>query len=281
MLTINIKGIFMKTFKMLSLLIATTFFFISCSDDSPTNPNGSKNFFPKNIGNYWIFNEYSLDIENQKENADSPFLDSAAITGTVTAFGKDLLKYDVFTFTDDAYEKKYDMQLAYEDEGLFIRSNYFNSFFQFEELGMELPFQLPDTVLKVVDIKNPYKREVYSRKFDEVSIPGTPVGDLKVNGNMTIFSTKTGEETISINGNDVQAIKYTIPISFDGTIGITTPFPYKEKFVFALNYNVYLAENIGIVKTHLESEVINIPLIDYDYNYLGFLTELIRYNIVK
>ena len=80
-----------------------------------------------------------MDIENQKESPNNPLIDSAAITGTELAFGKTLSKYDIFSFINDNYEKRNEMQLIYENNSLYVRSNYMNSFLV-ELGGFELPF---------------------------------------------------------------------------------------------------------------------------------------------
>lgn len=274
----------MKNLKFAGMLIALIFIIVSCSDDSGTNnePEKTKNYFPNNTGNYWIFNDFSLDIENQKESPNNPLIDSAAITGTELAFGKTLSKYDIFSFINDNYEKRNEMQLIYENNSLYVRSNYMNSFFQFEELGgFELPFNISDTLLRIIDIKNSGEREVYNKDITDFTIPGTPLGDIKINGVMKIKSKKTAEESISIDGASVNSIKYTIPISFDGEISVNSPLPLTKDFSFNLNYHIWLAENIGIVKTHLESNTIEIPIVSQTYDYLGFITELIRYKVTK
>ena len=98
---------------------------------------------------------------------------------------------------------------------------------------------------------------------------------------MKIKSKKTAEESISIDGASINSIKYTIPISFDGEISVNSPLPLTKDFSFNLNYHIWLAENIGIVKTHLESNTIEIPIVSQTYDYLGFITELIRYKVTK
>ncbi len=274
----------MKNLKFTVMLIALVFFAVSCSDDSGTSnePDTTKNYFPSTTGNYWIFNDFSLDIENQKESPNNPSIDSAAITGTELAFGKTLSKYDIFTLIDNNYEKQNEMQLIYENNSLYIRSNYMNSFFQFEELGgFELPFNINDTLLRIIDTKNAGEREVYSKDITDFTIPDTPLGDIKINGVMKIKSKRTAEESISVDGASVNAIKYTIPISFDGEISVSSPLPLTKDFGFNLNYHIWLAENIGIVKTHLESHTIEIPIVFQTYDYLGFITELIRYKVAK
>ncbi len=269
----------MKNIKIAGMLIALTFLIISCSDDSSTNPVTTKNYFPNTTGNYWIFNDFSLDIDNQKEEPDMPSIDSTAITGTEVAFGKTLSKYDIFTLINDIYIKQQEMRLAYDDGSFYMRSNFINTFLKFDDLGVELPFNLPDTLLRIIDTKNANEREVYSKTYTDFGIPDTPFGNLVLNGTMKITSKKALDEVITINGVNVNAVKYTIPISLKGKI--TASLIYEDEFEYILNYHIWLAENIGIVKTNLESKLLEIPIVNQNFPYYGYVTELVRYNVAK
>jgi len=266
----------MKIIKFVGMLMLVAFLIVSCSDDSSTNPEKTKNYFPSTTGNYWIFNEYTLDIDNQKENPDIPTIDSAAITGTEIAFGKTLSKYDVFTLISDIYQKQQEMRLAYESGSFYIRSNYLNSMMKLDNLPIDLPLQLPDSVLKIIDTKSSAEFEVFSKTLKDIPISYSGI-NATVNGEFKITSKKSAEDVMTINGVNVKTYKYTLPISLTVTIKygfLSIPIS------FTTNYNLWIAENIGIVKTHLESKNLYVEDV-VDYDYLGFQTELIRYNVAK
>ncbi|HPI20020.1 MAG TPA: hypothetical protein PKY56_06575 [Candidatus Kapabacteria bacterium] len=268
----------MKIIKFAGMLMLVAFLIVSCSDDSSTNPETTKNYFPNTTGNYWIFNEYTLDFDNQKENPDIPTIDSAAITGTEVAFGKTLSKYDVFTLISDIYQKQQEMRLAYESGTFYMRSNYLNNMMKLDNLPIDLPLQLPDSILKIINTKSSAEFEVFSKTLKDIPISYGGI-NATVNGEFKITSKKSAEDVMTINGVSVKTFKYTLPISLTITIKAAI-FPIPIPISFSTNYNLWIAENIGIVKTQLESKNLYVEDV-VDYDYLGFQTELIRYNVAK
>jgi hypothetical protein len=116
----------MKRFQLLLILaLAATTTFISCKKDSsnPVTPGGDsgKDFMPLAVGNWWEYNEWTLDSMGMKE-AGSVVQTKDSVIATVTAGGRTAfllahIQSDTLTSTDTmAFDANGDL-LAYADTG--------------------------------------------------------------------------------------------------------------------------------------------------------------------
>ncbi len=230
----------------ISLIILT---FYSCSDNSVKNSNPK--YIIGDVGSYWIFK--NTPVDNQLNfQTDSTFIDSTYISAKANILDKDC---DVFTtdnYEDGEVSSTTEMYLREEDEKIYTHSGFVTN--SFDNLPIPLPFELEEKWIVIADFNDELWR-VYEVDIDTVEIPFVGA---KMVGKISVMGSKENMESISINNNNVNAQKFSLEIIFTGTIifsGIPVAFT-PERIV-----DIWLSENIGLVKTYEHPSIISIPYI--------------------
>jgi hypothetical protein len=232
----------MKKILLLTLSILFTYMFYSCSDDSTspsdtTKKSVSNSYFPTSIGSIWSYNYYILDTLGNKVE-DSKIILNYVITGTEVKNKK-----EAFVFQE---QDQFGSKLA--------NYYYFTTATTIEEytdlipdLAISLPLDWTDQWYVMMNI-NGTKWEIKKEDIDSLVIPIPNIGNVSLNGTLTLTVEKLADETVNYGANNdipVNCSKFNLSYSFDGTskTGFGT-FPT----TFIVNKYHYYAENIGLVK---------------------------------
>lgn len=227
-------------------------FVYSCSDNSVKN--SKTKYLKGDVGSYWIYENIPVD-ENYVRETDSSYVDSTFISEKLVILEKECDVYTTHDFEDGFIDDSSTMYLREEDEKIYTHSGFVTS--AFDELPIELPFEIEEEWIKIADFNDDLWL-VYDFEVDTVKIPfvnASMFGDLTVMGNRSVL------EELEIGGKTVLAQKFELELVFDGTIilgGMPIDFSPERSM------DIWMAENIGLVKSFEHPSEITMP-------YLGTL----------
>jgi hypothetical protein len=248
------------------LLLAIILGFYSCSDNSVKS--SKPKYINGDIGSYWIFENIPVDIQNVFDR-DSSFIDSTYISDKVRLLDEDCSVFTTDNYEDGELSSTTVMYLREEDEKIFTHSGFVTN--AFDNFPMDLPFELEEKWIKIADFNDDLWR-VYEVDIDTIEIP---LIGAKMLGKVNVMGSKENMESVNIGENNVNAQKFRLEIVFTGTIifnGIPIAFN-PERIV-----DIWIAENIGMVKNFEHPSVIALPFIG-DMPIDGNDRTLIRYKI--
>ncbi|MCX8055280.1 MAG: hypothetical protein N3A67_06410 [Ignavibacteria bacterium] len=269
----------MKKYVLLFLL---PFFFVACSEDDNNNPidnSTEKNYFPLKPGNYWFYEKYDLDMQNQIK-PDTKRNDSVVTASSITYLEKVAYPF---------------VQYSWMINDLPIETARYHFYYEKPKLYTETKYVLPTNAvfgLPIDKIENKWivladfqatNWDVFSHQFanETVQLPNLPIS-LKFNANYTVKATRNASTTkISIGNNSFDAVEVVLNHSIKGNLSYTIlSFPIEVLLV----QRFYFVENIGLVKTILESKTIEINLGTMgtqQFDIEGYQKNLVRYNVSK
>ena len=269
----------MKCLKLIVILAASVAFLAACSsNDNSTNPQGSKNYMPNTIGTYWIQERYNLDTANNKINTE-PIMDSTVVSGKETLFGKLIDSLSVFTLSGTTWQKSNNLFYYKEVPKVYMRSNILTSMIGLQNLPIQLPFTIPDTLMLVAD-PDGIVWNLMTITFMEIPINVPQFGTGKLGGSFTASEKRELPEFVMVGTQNMTAIKFTIDLTLKCTITldlIPIPIPIEIKRYF----HIWFVENVGLVKMYLEPTVFNLDLgtTPITFNMDGLVSTVVRYNI--
>ena len=244
--------------KFYSILISAMIILISCSDDS-NNPSVDKDYFPYNIGNYWIYEVKELDGGSNPINDIG--IDSLVVVGKTIINEKQAAILHVFR-NDMIFDTLY---LSVENESLY-------------QLRDESTDWIPGFYewIEVINLSNDnwfmyrYSSEYYQYEYDDTIY--TAEAQFVYNGfnngqkNVLIPSTVEEYETLHFSN------KLDTKIEFDFMLDSVKKY---VSIIQNLNMDFYMSDGIGMV---LQTYRPSIQFINNEPNYFnGWQRQLIRH----
>jgi len=263
----------MQYYKYFGLLIlGLTFALASCSDDNGSNPDDDNNsnardYFPEEVGNYWILDAYDLDMNNNPVT-DTYRTDSMIVAGSVNLLDKDA---DTFLIYDEDNELKSQKYFYNDDDDVFIHSDFLNLFLS--EIGgamFSLPFNLGNRWIKIADFKE-NNWAVFDTTFQDFDL----YNGILVSGNFSAKGKKGDQMNISVGSQSYKSQEFILTFQFNGFVSID---PDTEK-VFTFNIHHWFGEGVGLIMTTYESSVFDFGIGSYDF--MGKEEKVKRFNIIN
>lgn len=267
----------MKKYLLILSTIALIFGIYSCSDNS-TNPS-APNYFPLNLGNYWIYEQFLLDSLNTKVSG-SMISDSVFVSGSQIE--------NVLTNTSVT---TYKMKHNYSDNSSNEQKNYSNEsgiYQYFDQIpglpsnlfGLKLSDYMQISWVKMIDLKNP---TWVILSGDTLTIPEITLQGQRVSVSLIISMTgaKGTTKSFTVNSQTVNTQEYLLNFNVSGVITLLDLMGFKVPIsAFSIPTHVYLADGIGIVSSKTESVHIGVANV-INQTLPGSESTLLRYYISK
>lgn len=275
----------MKKFIILIMLGLAPFVFWSCSDDGDDNPVNPtvKNYFPLYVGNYWVYEKYTLDSNNNRIST-SLKIDSAYCGNVSQEVIKDSTRsvYTLVHYSSGMLDPEQKFYLSNDQ----IYQNYqIVPGIDLSVFGVNVNDYLNIEWLLLIDQKNPnwigYPQQTLN--LDNVEIPNLGM-TVSMALTLELKGKSIGEGTFAINNKTVKTKDYELDWNISGTIKSpllgNIPLPIQS---FTLQTIYKLADHIGIVSIKTNSQkvsVLNNPTLP-SFQMLGTEQSLIRYQIFQ
>lgn len=262
----------MKKLLSLALFAVLAIGFSSCSEDkddsNPITPT-TKNYFPMKAGNYWVYEDYTRDMNNAKQ-LDTKETDSVVITGSEIYLNKD--SYVFAQFTDGTPGTPYHHAL----DG----AKLLGEFYYFMPVGSSFSIPVDKFENKWVTAVDPNisSWEINSAQFADIILDLDLPIQVKLAGTLTMKASRGTEVDITIGNSTVKAQEFIVKNIIDAKANGLVDLDLE------LVSHYYYADGIGLVKSTVDSKsvTLSIPLFGsqtIDIN--GHESTLLRYNIVK
>ena len=214
----------MKKFILLIMLGLAPLVFWSCSSSSnnnPVNPNAT-NYFPLHIGNYWVYEKYTLDSNNNRITA-SLKIDSAYCASVSQDVIKDSTRtvYTLVHFSSGMLDPEQKFYLS--NEQIYQKYQVVPGI-DLSAFGVNVNDYLNIEWLLLIDQKNPnwvgYPKQTLN--IDNVEIPNLGI-TVSMSLTLELKGTSIGEGTFVINNKTVKTKDYELDWNVSGTVKIPTP----------------------------------------------------------
>jgi len=221
----------------------------SCNDNN-TNPSEIDSFdFPLAVGNEWTYGVYDLD-ENHEKIDDYDYKYSIRVTNKLNFRGKSAYEIE----KDIPFNDKY---YSVENSGIYLHLDY-------ENMNSNEKIRYPDEWIKFYDFSKDYWT-MYRKEMKLVN------GNVVSKGTLSTYGSKTGEKTITIDGNDVVLYEFLeIFVSEE----YRTENNVTEHFITRDTTPRIIADGIGLYSNKKKWYPDNEPFPDY-----GFEVRLIDYKL--
>jgi len=256
------------------------FFLVSCSDDSSTNPTTEPNYFPTKIGNYWVYENYSLDSTG-KRITSTKAIDSIVIykqeTEDVLTIKNAQISVAKHFYTDKESEEQ---KLYYTKDALYQKFDQIPGLGA-ELFGIKIKDYIPLNWVLLIDFKNTNWTIIPqgSVKITDQTIPAAGKVDLDLN--YTLVGAKGGTKQFTIAGKQYTANEYKLSFKISGNVILKDLFnaevPISE---ITFPTSMYFVEGIGLVYTKTDGITINIAGVA-NQRVDGNESELVRFNVTK
>jgi hypothetical protein len=251
---------------LMMFAVATALVATACT--SSTTPTDSKSYISSKVGAYVIHNNTSYSTTDG-ETTDSP--DSTVVTGTRS-------------YTDDVGVTKTAIIHVVFIDGMAVDT------IVLAEDGSKV-YMLFDLDLEAGDVVPPVS--VGTRWVQVADANATSswtsleetITDVDFDYNGTTFpadvtfklsGAKIADTTMSVGGTNVAAIKYSIDYSINMLVKVGPPFG-DLTIPIALKSNIYLGENLGMVRQSQDATTITIPLLGQGFDIDGFNSVAVRF----
>ncbi len=224
----------MRYLKILILLAAFSFIFVSCSedDDGPTGNNDDyDNYFEMGAGSYWITDNYDVNKEGNIE--ESYTRDSTVVTEISEYDGKE--SYEMETYSDGEYDE--DSHFSEDDNAVYIRAEYLLP--EGFDIGID-DVELPEGWITFYD-----KNLSNWTLVEEVTAEDIEFEDYTVDITFSMNAEKNGSESLTIDGKSVTADKMLMITDIEAKI-MSVPINISLKSHF------YFVKGYGLVKVYTE-----------------------------
>lgn len=233
------------------LLVLLPALFISCSEDSPNQPddnNSGSIILPATAGNYWIYESYALDASYNR-TSKSKGLDSIIVTGTALKLGKTAAVFTTYsTDSTGMYKKSKDDYYYNEKSRLYVHSDYLTSLMPSFAANF---IKLDEQWLLIAD-ENDNDWTVMEQKIDTVNLLVA-----KIYGNLLIRGKKSIEKQVSVGNSNYTAREYILNGEFDGFVimgDYTVPVDFNTKI------SLYFVKGIGLAGSITDISEIVTPI---------------------
>jgi hypothetical protein len=262
------------------LFVATIALLSSCSSDNSTNPTTNGKPLPLSQGNYWIYDNYSLDSTNTKV-ASSKTTDSVVIKQT---FVEDVLTYKGVTVyesetTNSASQFPMTTRYYTNDNGIYQKFSSIPGF-PSDLFGLKLGDLVNIGWILYIDTKNPswVSLPEQSLTLDSLQIP--QAGNIKLTLKFSMNGTKGTTKQFTINGKNFTGQGYVTSIKITGTVTLLDiprlpPVPLSE---INIPTTTYYVDGIGMVYSKSDSFKVSIGTF-FNQTFEGTERTLIRYNV--
>ncbi|MFA6571827.1 MAG: IPT/TIG domain-containing protein [Bacteroidota bacterium] len=227
------------------------------------------NYFPFSVGSYWMFENFILNMD-QSRDLTSRYVDSTFIEGTELKYGKD--SYILAALVEGSTTA---MLYNFYSDGpaLYSTADYVFP----REGATPITLVIPnDWVL----IAHPDSTQwtINTQQINSTIDLGN-LGSRPIKGTFKIYVQKGESKVLNFDYGigDVNTQEYKIFYDFAGSINIGADIPVN----FTLTQHNWYGENIGLMKTLMESKTITIKVLftSYDYNIQGMESTILRYKI--
>ncbi len=226
-----------------------------------------KNYFPSSVGNYWIYENFTLDDQGNK-NLNSRIEDSTAITLTWELYGK---YCDIYTHNYDFSTKE---QYYYTENGKLYATV---AEIMPEKSQMPLPIDVPKAWIVIAD-PDSLLWEVFSQTFNNEDIEIPNFGKGKLTGTFALKMEKGEKKPINTGENQTLSVmsqEYKTLYTFDGNIKVGI---FEFPLFFIVTEHRWYGENIGLILQRLDSKTISLGGL-YNYKIIGSESGMLRYHV--
>ena len=255
-------------------------FLISCSDDNTTSPTTEQNFFPLNLNNYWVYENYKLDSAGNKilstKAIDSMIIVKQEIEDVLTMKNVTISVAEHY-YTDKDSE---DQKLYYSQDALYQKFDQIPGLGG-ELFGIKIKDYIPLDWVLLVDFKNPNWTIIPqgSVKIPDQTIPS--VGKIDLDLNYTLVGAKGGTKQFTISGKQYTANEYKLSFKLSGNVILKNLFDAKVPISeITFPTSMYFVDGLGMV--YSKTEGVNIEIAGVANQRVdGNESILVRYNVVK
>ncbi len=259
--------------RIASLVAAATLVMVGCSDDKNNNPTpDNSNYFPTTQGSYWVSDTKELSGDASNPTEKNPGVDSTFVNRTnVTVGGQvatefvthstvgETMSMDTVYFRNDASKTYRYFELAIDGITGMSGVDLGARWMLMADANATAEWTSLDETINDIPLT-----------YQGMSMKGT--AKLKFTGK------KVGAETLTVGGTAVTTLHYTTTLKIDLSIDTQNPIFGTITVPISTNTDVWVAKNIGIVKTLTPPSKITVGSfgnVDID----GSSNVLVRYSI--
>lgn len=262
------------------LFVASLAIFASCSSDNSTNPTTTGKPLPLSQGNYWVYENYTLDSTNNRV-ASSMTIDSTYITQT---FIEDVLTNKGVTVYESETKNsgtqiKTTTRYYSNDNGIYQKFTSIPGF-PSDLFGLKIGDMINIGWILYVDLKNAnwVSFPEQSISIDSINIPNA--GNINLTLKYSMSGSKGTTKQFTINGKTYTGQGYNTNIIITGTvklldIPILPPVPISE---INVPTTLYYVDGIGLVYSKSSSFKVSISTF-FNQTFEGTERNLIRFNV--
>jgi hypothetical protein len=250
------------------LMVFLSIILISCSEDNTNSPNdsGVSGILPSTKGNYWIYENYTLDSIYTRISKTNT-IDSIAVTGDTTRLGKTASIFSDYASISGGNYTKTGNDYYYNDKSrLYVHSDFITGNFP---ANISSFIKIDEQWMILAD-ENDNDWTIMEQDLDTIKL-----GTFGITGKITMRGKKGTIKEFLISNETKQAQEYIISIGYAGKTSIQgLPITID----FSMKIYLYFVKGIGLVNSITQMNPVEIPLFG---SLPGSITEsnLIRYNV--
>jgi len=224
-------------------------------------PQSGFDYFPNKLGNYWIYERFTIDSNNNELSA-SRQVDSLVIKYTPKILGYVAIGLQTYRGGARVNDTSYYSQIG-------------PILYQYRS-PINFPLiQLPRRWVKIADFVSG-GWSVFDTTLNNASISGLP---FTVTGTIQANAVRTPNEQITVSGNQFTSQKVVISTIYNITLNQQF-LPIPITFNTTSRETIWFVDKIGIVKSEVTSARIAIPIIG-NIGIDGSRRNLLRYNVAE
>ena len=218
----------MKKFLLPAFMAFALAFFVGCSDDDDNNPTSNDDStysLPATIFDLSKITGGSFtQVRTDSTNTE---ISDTKETGTFTVSGDttiNSLTGKIFTFQFANAETSADPELylvSKDTNDFYVSSSVINNVVKIlsPNSAINLPFTLPDTIIKIAD-RNNTQWNAYEKSFTDFSVTEFSGQKVTADGKLTLKCTRGTSSDETLNGVTTHSQIFNCVISFTGTISL-------------------------------------------------------------
>jgi len=224
-------------------------------------PQSGFDYFPKTLGNYWVYERFTID-SNNNELIASRQEDSLVIKYTPKILGYDAIGLQTYRAGARVNDTSYYSQIG----PILYQYRY----------PINFPLiQFPRRWMKIADFVGG-GWSVFDTTLNNASAAGLP---FRISGTIQATATRTPNEQVSVNGNQYTSQKVVISTVYNITLNQQL-LPIPITFNTTSRESIWFVDKIGIVKSEVTSAKIAIPILG-SFGIDGNRRNLLRYNVTE
>lgn len=234
--------------------------------------NSTASLLPSTADNYWIYSKFQLDSLNNVIIVN-PGTDSIVSAGSINKLGKNATFFKTFSKQNVGSEYTVGIDQFYYEENqvLFTHSSWFDDLMNFGGMGLQLPFQISEQWLKLID---PFRNDwtIYSRTFNketfnfgtldgELTLRGVNLGTLDYTLNNKLYTDTRRVDIVMIFNGSVNTQLGVIPLNLQRIL------------------NLWYAPGVGKLKAKMSSMPFIVPSFGINQVIPGYEQIISKYQI--